>query len=111
MNEQQRPTGAADEPDSDPTADFLAGVRPQETPWRRERPVDPVEPQAGEAIDERSSRSQTFAKAARRAAPYIQGAAVAGWVASAALNERYEDGYETGYDTGFDAGLDAGGGS
>jgi len=110
MSEQRHPDGEppdraqSADPDADPTADFLNHVRPEETPWRRDRPADPAEQEGGGDEPAGERRSHTFAKAARRAAPYIQGAAVAGWVASAALDDQYEDGFEQGYDSGFDAG-------
>ncbi|OZM71704.1 hypothetical protein CFN78_18820 [Amycolatopsis antarctica] len=81
-------------------------MRPEETPWRRDRPADAGADESDGPAGGRGPHS--FARAVRRAAPYVQGAAVAGWVASAALDEQYEDGYDQGYDAGLDAG---GGGS
>jgi len=63
--------------EGDPTADFLAEVRAEETPWRTDRP-------AGEAAPERPDRPEKWRRT-RAAAPYIQAAAVAAWIATAAF--------------------------
>ncbi|WP_235998739.1 hypothetical protein [Qaidamihabitans albus] len=77
MSEDERSGDA----DSDPTADFLASVRPEETPWRTERPAaaagDP-----GPAEPERWRRTRAAARAAGQAAPYVQAATLVGWLAT-----------------------------
>ena len=61
----------------DPTADFLAEVRVEETPWRTDRP-------AGAPAPEHVEHPEKWRRV-RAAAPYVQAAAVAAWIASAAL--------------------------
>ena len=65
------------QPEGDPTADFLAEVRAEETPWRTDRP-------AGDPAAEQAERPEKWRRT-RAAAPYIQAAAVAAWIASAAF--------------------------
>ncbi|AXB47682.1 hypothetical protein [Amycolatopsis albispora] len=86
MTEREKPA------EPDPTREFLDGVRAEETPWRTERPAEQERP---EPAIEKPSRW-------RRAAPYLQAGAAAGWIASAALSDN--DDYEDGYDAGFEAG-------
>lgn len=77
MSEDERSGDA----ESDPTADFLASVRPEETPWRTERSAaaagDP-----GPAEPERWRRTRAAARVAGQAAPYVQAATLAGWLAT-----------------------------
>ncbi|MBB3664286.1 MULTISPECIES: hypothetical protein [Prauserella salsuginis group] len=75
----------ADEP-ADPTAEFLADVRPEETPWRTERP--PAE-QAGSPIPDANERTrfQRVAGAVGGAAPYLAAGGAAGWVSAQAYDE------------------------
>jgi hypothetical protein len=65
--------------DDDPTADFLDGVRAEETPWRRDRP-------AGEPAPERAERPSKWHRVAQ-AAPYVQAAALVAWLASGAFDD------------------------
>jgi hypothetical protein len=65
--------------DEDPTADFLDGVREEETPWRRDRP-------AGEPAPERAERPSKWNRVAQ-AAPYVQAAALVAWLASGAFDD------------------------
>jgi hypothetical protein len=66
-------------PDDDPTADFLDGVRAEETPWRRDRPVD-------EPAPERAERPSKWNRVAQ-VAPYVQAAALVAWLASGAFDD------------------------
>lgn len=90
-------------PDEDPTADFLADVRPGETPWRVERPVAAVE--AAEVVPEAPGRpekwrrAKTVGRVAGQVAPYVQAAALIGWLVSAGL----DDGGGFDYDSGQDS--------
>lgn len=88
-------------PEPDPTAEFLADVRPEETPWRRERPPGEAAP------EENQGQTTTWRQALGRASTGLTAASAVGWVASSALNEEYDEGYDQGYDAGFDAGAGA----
>ncbi|WP_037357243.1 hypothetical protein [Amycolatopsis orientalis] len=67
------------EPDGDPTADFLAEVRAEETPWRTDRPADAVpEPE----IAPGPGRARSVVRAVGEAAPYVQAGLLAAWVAT-----------------------------
>ncbi|GAB3376078.1 hypothetical protein [Amycolatopsis echigonensis] len=68
------------EPDGDPTADFLAEVRPEETPWRTDRPADA----AGEPVPKAGpepGRARSVVRAVGEAAPYVQAGLFAAWIA------------------------------
>ncbi|SEP46382.1 hypothetical protein [Amycolatopsis saalfeldensis] len=67
------------EQDGDPTADFLAEVRADETPWRTDRPAGEPAPEQPEQ-PEKWTRS--VGRAVGQAAPYVQAALFAGWIAS-----------------------------
>ncbi|MGV9301143.1 hypothetical protein [Amycolatopsis sp. NPDC003676] len=67
------------EPDGDPTADFLAEVRAEETPWRTDRPAD-ADP-APEA-EPGPGRARSVVRAVGEAAPYVQAGLFAAWVAT-----------------------------
>lgn len=73
----------------DPTADFLAEVRPEETPWRTDRPPGEAAPERAERPErpEKWGRAKAAGRAAANAAPYIQAAAVAGWIVSGTLDD------------------------
>lgn len=73
----------------DPTAEFLAEVRPEETPWRTDRPPGEVVPEHPERPErpEKWGTRQGGGTPAANAAPYIQAAAVAGWIVSGALDD------------------------
>lgn len=79
-----------DEP-ADPTAEFLADVRPEETPWRIERPPaeqgQPPIPDANER-----TRFQRAAGALGGAAPYLAAGSAAGWVGAQAYDEYAAEG-------------------
>jgi hypothetical protein len=68
---------------ADPTADFLAEVRPEETPWRVDRPTEVAQAAAPEAPGrpEKWRRTKAAGRVAGQAAPYVQAAAVVGWLA------------------------------
>ena len=74
---------------ADPTAEFLAEVRPGETPWRTDRPADdPGEPSADEpGRPEKWRRTKAAGRVAGQVAPYVQAAAVVGWIASGAFGD------------------------
>ncbi|SFB26334.1 hypothetical protein SAMN05216266_10789 [Amycolatopsis marina] len=101
-------------PDEDPTADFLASVRPEDTPWRVDRPVggqdDDEQIVAADPNPEKWQRARAVARSAGQAAPYVQGAAFGALAAGALAEARADDsGQES--DGGFDVGgMDAGGG-
>ena len=82
----------------DPTAEWLEGVRAEETPWRQDRPAGHLPPEP--VVHEPARWRRTVG----RVAPYLQAAAVAGWVASSVLDDDYDEGYDAGFDAGFDAG-------
>jgi hypothetical protein len=73
-------------PDEDPTADFLAEVRTPETPWRRDLPPGEQAPERAER-PERWGRTRAAGRAAAQAAPYLQAAALAAWLASGAFDD------------------------
>jgi hypothetical protein len=65
----------------DPTADFLAEVRADETPWRTDRPA--AGPASAPESPERPEKwTRTAGRAVGAAAPYVQAALFAGWIAS-----------------------------
>lgn len=64
--------------DGDPTADFLAEVRPGETPWRTDRPADVPAPETPERPE---GRARQVVRAVGEAAPYVQAGLFAAWVA------------------------------
>ncbi|MEW2506717.1 hypothetical protein AB0878_40320 [Amycolatopsis sp. NPDC047767] len=69
------------DPDGDPTADFLAGVRAEQTPWRTDRPVAAEGPeQTGQTV--RPGRFSRVGRAVGEAAPYVQAALFAAWIAT-----------------------------
>ncbi|MEC3978438.1 hypothetical protein [Amycolatopsis sp. H20-H5] len=75
----------------DPTAEFLAEVRPEETPWRTERPPE-AEPGHAEYTEvagrpEKWRRTKTAGRVAGQVAPYVQAAAVVGWIASSSFGD------------------------
>ncbi|WP_410569583.1 hypothetical protein [Amycolatopsis sp. cmx-4-61] len=72
--------------DEDPTADFLDGVRAEETPWRRDRPAGERAPAPAER-PERWGRTRAAGRAAAHAAPYLQAAALVAWLASGAFDD------------------------
>ncbi|MBB4689466.1 hypothetical protein [Amycolatopsis jiangsuensis] len=67
------------DPDGDPTADFLAEVRTEETPWRTERPADAPEPDRPERSP---GRARSVVRAVGEAAPYVQAGLFAAWLAT-----------------------------
>jgi hypothetical protein len=73
-----------EEPKADLTADFLADVRPEETPWRVDRPAEVAEATVPEAPGrpEKWRRTKIVGRVAGQAAPYVQAAALIGWLAS-----------------------------
>jgi hypothetical protein len=73
-------------PDEDPTADFLAEVRAPEPHWRQDRPVGERAPERAER-PERWGRTRAAGRAAAQAAPYLQAAALAAWLASGAFDD------------------------
>ncbi|GAA1030845.1 MULTISPECIES: hypothetical protein [Amycolatopsis] len=79
------------EPDGDPTADFLAEVRAEETPWRTDRPAD-ADP-APEA-EPGPGRARSVVRAVGEAAPYVQAGLFAAWVATSIADSA--DGGQTG---------------
>ena len=79
------------EKDGDPTADFLAEVRAEETPWRTDRPAGEPAPEQPER-PEKWRRTRSAGRVAAQAAPYVQAAAVAAWIASAAFGSSDDSG-------------------
>jgi len=76
-----------DKPDDDPTADFLAGVRPEETPWRTDRPVPEVEAgPVAQGPPEKWRKTKAVGRVAGQAAPYVQAAALIGWLATGSFD-------------------------
>jgi hypothetical protein len=71
--------------DGDPTADFLDEVRTDETPWRRDRRPGEQAPERAER-PERWGRTRAAGQAAAQAAPYLQAAALAAWLAGGAFD-------------------------
>ncbi|WP_216216117.1 hypothetical protein [Amycolatopsis aidingensis] len=100
----QRPDAGAD-----PTAEWLAQVRPPDTPWRVDRPPEAAaeRPPAGEqgADPVKWRRARAAARAVGQAAPYVQAGALVGWAASAAFAEDGADGTAAGQ-PGFDLGAE-----
>ncbi|GAA1218155.1 hypothetical protein [Prauserella alba] len=84
----------ADDP-ADPTAEFLADVRPEETPWRIERP--PAE-QAAQPIPDANERTrfQRVAGALGGATPYLAAGSAAGWVSARAYDDHAEESVDPG---------------
>ncbi len=82
-----------DKDGDDPTADFLAGVRAEETPWRTERPPGEEAPEQA-ARPETWGRAKAAGRAAAAAAPYVQAAALATWIVSGTLDD--DSGYGAG---------------
>ncbi|WP_410583420.1 hypothetical protein [Amycolatopsis sp. lyj-108] len=76
----------------DPTADFLAEVRPEETPWRTERPPGEEAPERAER-PEKWGRAKSAGRAAAKAAPYVQAAALATWIVSGTLDDSDDTGF------------------
>ncbi|WIX83166.1 hypothetical protein QRX50_21605 [Amycolatopsis carbonis] len=67
--------------DGDPTAEFLADVRAEQIPWRTDRPVDAEEPEGvGQQITR--GRFSRVGRAVGEAAPYVQAALFAAWIAT-----------------------------
>ncbi|RSM60466.1 hypothetical protein DMH03_17055 [Amycolatopsis sp. WAC 01376] len=79
----------------DPTADFLAEVRPEETPWRTERPPGEEAPERAER-PEKWGRAKSAGRAAAKAAPYVQAAALATWIVSGTLDDSGDSGFDMG---------------
>lgn len=98
-------------PDDDPTAEFLAAVRPEATPWRVDRPSAGQD--SGELVPgddprpERWQPARAVARAAGRTAPFVQGATF-GALAAGAVADSEEDGPGQSIDSG-DNGFDLGG--
>ncbi|MFI5613342.1 hypothetical protein [Amycolatopsis sp. NPDC051903] len=69
------------DPEGDPTEDFLDQVRTGETPWRTERPVD-AEASPESDRQQRSGRWNKVGRAVGEAAPYVQAALFAAWIAT-----------------------------
>lgn len=67
------------EPDGDPTVDFLAEVRAEETPWRTDRPADSAPAPEAES---RPGRARSVVRAVGEATPYVQAGLFAAWVAT-----------------------------
>lgn len=85
-------------PDEDPTADFLSGVRPEETPWRTDRPPEP-EVEAGPVVagpPEKWRKTKAVGRVAGQAAPYVQAAALIGWLATGSFDDGYDGGDGSG---------------
>lgn len=82
-------------PEDDPTAEFLDGVRAEETPWRRDRPAGEPAPERAER-PERWGRTRAAGRAAAQAAPYLQAAALAAWLASGAFDDGSGSGDQSG---------------
>jgi hypothetical protein len=82
-------------PDDDPTADFLDGIRAEETPWRRDRPPGEQAPERAER-PERWGRARAAGRAAAQAAPYLQAAALVAWLASGAFDDGSGSGNQSG---------------
>jgi hypothetical protein len=76
--------------DGDPTAEFLAEVRPEETPWRTERPPGEAAPERADR-PEKWGRAKAAGRAAANAAPYVQAAALATWIVSGSLGDDFGD--------------------
>jgi hypothetical protein len=81
------------EQDGDPTADFLGEVRTDETPWRTDRP-------AGEPVPEQPERPEKWTRSVGRvvgeAAPYVQAALFAGWIATSFADSGGSGGGDSG---------------
>lgn len=82
----------------DPTEDFLAEVRAEETPWRTDRPPGEVVPEHTEQSaraerPEKWGRAKSAGRAAAQAAPYIQAAALATWIVSGTLDDSGDSGF------------------
>lgn len=88
----------SDKDGEDPTADFLAEVRPEETPWRTERPPGEEAPERAER-PEKWGRAKSAGRAAAKAAPYVQAAALATWIVSGTLDDS-ADSDDAGFDLG-----------
>ena len=75
----------------DPTAEFLADVRPEKTPWRIERP--PVEPADSPTPD--ATERTRFTRAAGAlggVAPYLAAGGAAGWMSAQGYDEYADEG-------------------
>lgn len=70
------------EQDGDPTADFLAEVRADETPWRTDRPAGESAPEGSEETQHPEKWTRSVGRAVGEAAPYVQAALFAGWIAT-----------------------------
>jgi hypothetical protein len=70
------------EQDGDPTADFLAEVRADETPWRTDRPAGEPASEQPEPAEHPEKWTRSVGRAVGQAAPYVQAALFAGWIAS-----------------------------
>ncbi|WP_409186181.1 hypothetical protein F9C11_18880 [Amycolatopsis sp. VS8301801F10] len=82
------------DPDGDPTADFLAEVRAEETPWRTDRPADAdPAPEAGPGPG--PGRARSVVRAVGEAAPYVQAGLFAAWMATS-IADSADGGGQTG---------------
>ncbi|MEV6897756.1 hypothetical protein [Amycolatopsis sp. NPDC051372] len=87
------------DPDGDPTADFLADVRAEQTPWRTDRPADAEGPeQAGKTA--RPGRFSRVGRAVGEAAPYVQAALFAAWIATSVADSGDSSGGMNGGQSG-----------
>ncbi|GAB3505013.1 hypothetical protein [Amycolatopsis cihanbeyliensis] len=95
-----------DQAGPDPTAEWLAEVRPPETPWRVDRPPEAAAEQqvAGEPGPAPGTwqRARTAARAVGQAVPYVQAGAVLGWAAGAAFAEDGTESEQPGFEPGTD---------
>nr|WP_225958211.1 hypothetical protein [Amycolatopsis lexingtonensis] len=73
----------------------MDGVRAEETPWRRDRPAGEPAPERAER-PERWGRTRAAGRAAAQAAPYLQAAALAVWLASGAFDDGSGSGDQNG---------------
>lgn len=94
------PPDAQPAPQPDPTAEFLAGVRAEETPWRTDRSADaPPSHETYAEAAQRFQRTRGVARALGQAAPYVQLGALGAYAATEAFDD--DDYVEYGDATGF----------
>ncbi|MET7998552.1 hypothetical protein ABZU76_47560 [Amycolatopsis sp. NPDC005232] len=87
------------DPDGDPTADFLADVRAEQTPWRTDRPADAEGPEhAGQTV--RTGRFSKVGRVVGEAAPYVQAALFAAWIATSVADSGDSSGGMNGGQSG-----------
>lgn len=114
MSDDTRPARDSEPEPADPTAEFLAEVRAEETPWRVDR--GPVEPPADAEVQqyEPATHFQRAAGAVGRAAPFVAMGGLAGWSGAQAYHQSRASGDDpdggdaTGVGDEFDLG-DVGG--